>query len=730
MGFIRPSSSPWEAPVLFIKKKDGSFMMCIDYRELKKLAIKNHYPLPRIDDLFDQLQGSRYFSKIDLRSGYHQLRVHEDGIPKTAFRTRYRHFEFTVMPFGLTNTPTIKEEHEMHLGLILDLLKKEKLYAKFSKCEFWLREVQFLGHVVNSNGIHVDPRDEQEMAFQTLKDRLCNAPVLALFNRLEDFVIELFSDYDCEIRYHLGKANVVADALSRKERIKPRRLEWFYFIDGARAVGVETNLMMDFVHIALLKLEIHSLMIQTRILSIILRIIPTTFHNPSSRHIRASYVGTILTTVMIVHHEDHCYEPARATQNFSDIIHKSTEFFLKQYLCCANCGGPHYDYQCQPINGTYYEPNQSYDYGFDQFQPPKFTVNHQIFNNQNEFLNSQNELLNSQNKLMEQMTTICDLVGQAMQKKEEEKRIAEEQAAKISISRKFPVYDDEYSIQTQEYLKKFSSANTPDLPIEEPVNSLSMGEEHLDTISTTESDEVIKSSVKDPVPIPMGDESLSERIQKDEFKYFSNPLYNLDDEIISNEKILPNQKDLDIVIPIPPGIDERCFNAKSDLLESLLNHVSPIDSTKIDFIFDEFSLPRPPEIPSSRSFSQIPKEEIDLFLDNSIPSGIDNDDDSEGDILPLEELLDNVLSPLPESDDFTVDVQPVAAMTNDFDVLNNEEPFDPGGGENVVFLNVDEEDFFTFTIRTFLPFVTYPEASPLSCSTGSEDTIFDPGIST
>ncbi|GJZ30157.1 hypothetical protein Tco_0575204, partial [Tanacetum coccineum] len=109
---------------------------------------------------------------------------------------------------------------------------------------------------------------------------------------------------------------------------------------------------------------------------------------------------------------------------------------------------------------------------------------------------------------------------------------------------------------------------------------------------------------------------------------------------------------------------------------------------------------------------------------------IDNDDDSKGDILPLEELLDNVLSPLPESDDFTVDVEPVAAMMNDFDVLNNDEPFDPGGGENVVFLNVEEVDSFTFTIRTFLPFVTYPEASPLSCSTGSEDTIFDPGIST
>ncbi|GKC60756.1 putative reverse transcriptase domain-containing protein, partial [Tanacetum coccineum] len=186
-GFIRPSSSPWGAPLLFVKKKYGSFRMCIDYRELNKLTVKNRYPLPRIDDLFDQLQGSRVYSKIDMRSGYHQLRVWEEDIPKTAFRTRYDHYEFKVMPFGLTNASAIfmdlmnrvckpyldkfviffidniliysknKNEHEEHLKLILRLLKKEELYAKFSKCEFWLSKVQFIGHVIDSEGIHVDP---------------------------------------------------------------------------------------------------------------------------------------------------------------------------------------------------------------------------------------------------------------------------------------------------------------------------------------------------------------------------------------------------------------------------------------------------------------------------------------------------------------------------------------------------------------------------------------------
>nr|GEV73081.1 putative reverse transcriptase domain-containing protein [Tanacetum cinerariifolium] len=341
-GFIRPSTSPWGAPVLFVKKKNGSFRMCIDYRELTKLTIKNRYPLPMIDDLFDQLQGSSVYLKIDLRSGYHQLRVRNEDIPKTAFRTRYRHYEFQVMPFGLTNTPVVfmdlmnrvckpyldkfiivfiddifiysrnEEEHANHLRIILELLKKEKLYAKFSKCEFWIHIVQFLGHLIDSQGLHVDPakikaEKDQESAFRLLKQKLCEAPILALPERNDDFVVyydaslqglrvvlmqkekviayasqqlkpneenyttydlelgavvfalkiwrhylygtkcKIFTDhkslqhilhqrelnmrqhrwlkllayYDCEIRYHPRKANVVADALSRKKQIKP-----------------------------------------------------------------------------------------------------------------------------------------------------------------------------------------------------------------------------------------------------------------------------------------------------------------------------------------------------------------------------------------------------------------------------------------------------------------------------------------------------------------------------
>ncbi|KAL4329720.1 hypothetical protein AHAS_Ahas13G0328300 [Arachis hypogaea] len=195
-GFIRPSVSPWGAPVLLVKKKDGGMRLCVDYRQLNKVTVKNKYPLPRIDDLMDQLQGAGVFSKIDLRSGYHQIRVKEDDIPKTAFRTRYGHYEFVVMSFGLTNAPAVfmdymnrvfrpfldkfavvfiddilvyskmVKEHEEHLRIVLQILKEQKLYAKLSKYEFWKEEVKFLGHVVSKGGIAVDPSSKVEAVME------------------------------------------------------------------------------------------------------------------------------------------------------------------------------------------------------------------------------------------------------------------------------------------------------------------------------------------------------------------------------------------------------------------------------------------------------------------------------------------------------------------------------------------------------------------------------------
>ncbi|GJY45767.1 putative reverse transcriptase domain-containing protein [Tanacetum coccineum] len=276
-----------------------------------------------IDDLFDQLQGSSVYSKIDLRSGYHQLRVRDEDIPKTAFRTRYGHYEFQVMPFGLTNAPAVfmdlmnrvckpyldkfvivfiddiliysrnKEEHANHLRIILELLKKEKLYAKFSKCDFWIRIVQFLRHLIDSQGLHVDPAKIEAVKNWTspttpteirqflglvgyyrrfIKDFSKIAKSLTeLTQKNKKYIwgedqesgsgvnanreayldqkelkmrkrcwLELLADYDCEIRYHPGKENVVADALSRKERIKPLRdLKKLYWWPNMKAIIVE-----------------------------------------------------------------------------------------------------------------------------------------------------------------------------------------------------------------------------------------------------------------------------------------------------------------------------------------------------------------------------------------------------------------------------------------------------------------------------------------------------------
>ncbi|GJZ36469.1 putative reverse transcriptase domain-containing protein [Tanacetum coccineum] len=268
-GFIRPSSSPWGAPVLFVKKKDGSFRMCNDYLELNKLTVKNPYPLLRIDDLFDQLQGSSIYSKIDLRLGYDQLRVREQDIPKMAFQTQYGHYEFQVMPFGLTNVPADKTEHEEHLKTILELLKKEMLgihvdLAKIESINDWASpktptEIhQFLGLAgyYRSAPILALPKEAKDFVVYyviLLHTRVLGCcinaeredinlygtkwltclPTIKVYNTFLDQKelnlgqrrwLELHN-YDCDIRYHHhGEATVVADALSHKEWIEPLRV--------------------------------------------------------------------------------------------------------------------------------------------------------------------------------------------------------------------------------------------------------------------------------------------------------------------------------------------------------------------------------------------------------------------------------------------------------------------------------------------------------------------------
>ncbi|GJT61284.1 uncharacterized mitochondrial protein-like protein [Tanacetum coccineum] len=416
--------------------------------------------------------------------------------------------------------------------------------------------------------------------------------------------------------------------------------------------------------------------------------------------------------------------------------------FQQQYLCCENCGGPHKTFQCQPMNEDYYhEQNSCYDsnsFGFDQFQPPQYTVNHPIFN-------AQNELLNSQNKIMEQMTSICDMVGQYMQKKEEDRRITEDQAAKDRYW-KIPIcYDDDDDEESSIPLKDIITSGlppcdavTPVLLTEEPVDSLIMEDEHLDTIPATESDEVIKSSVEELVPIPSESKGIPDSEcnvpECDEtspiFTTFLNPLFDLNDDFTSSDDEPLSDED----------IDPHYFNAESNLIESLLNRDILIDfSPKFDYLLEEFSgelahidsippgiekadfdleeeirfvenllydnsSPRPPEeLNSTESFppSHIPvedsdslMEEIDLFLasDESIPPGIDSDySDSEGDNLFLERLLHDDPTPLPD----------IPSPTH------------------VTFPFEDHHDLdFTCVVRVFLPFFTYPVTSSFLLSSG------------
>ena len=186
-GMVRPSSSPFCSPILLVQKKDGTYHMCVDYRALNRITVKNRFPVPRVDDLFDKLQGSTYFSRIDLKSGYHQIRILHEDIPKTAFGTTFGLYEYLVMPFGLTNAPAtfnrmmerifrphrrftgvffddiiiyskFLEEHKEHLQVIFQVLRENKLFINQKKSEFFLEEIRYLGHIISKYGIRMDSK--------------------------------------------------------------------------------------------------------------------------------------------------------------------------------------------------------------------------------------------------------------------------------------------------------------------------------------------------------------------------------------------------------------------------------------------------------------------------------------------------------------------------------------------------------------------------------------------
>ncbi|GJY05656.1 putative reverse transcriptase domain-containing protein [Tanacetum coccineum] len=678
-GFIRPSHSPWGAPVLFVKKKDGSLRMCIDYRELNKLT-------------------------IDLRSGYHQLRVHEDDIPKTAFRMRYGHFEFTIMPFGLTNAPVVfmdlmnrvckpyldkfvivsvddiliyskfKEEHEIHLRMVLELLKKEKLYPKFSKCEFWLQEVHFLGHMVNQNGIHVDP--SKIMAVKNWKAPITPSEVRSFFGLAG-----------------IESAIVIPAVLADEFEIKPTLID---FVSNNPFYGFEEE-------------DLHSHIRRFYQITRTLRL----------NQVPDDVVKLILFLFSLKGAAETWLdkEPPNSIISWDDLVSK----FLNQFYPHSKTRALRreiMDFQ-QVFGETFTEAWERLNDLSRGCPHHGFSPLHQINFFYSGLSQSDHDFLNT--------------------------------AAGM---------DEEYTI-----------AITPDLPTEEPEYSLSMGDEHLSTIPEKESDELIKSSVENLIPIPSECDVPVDDESSSTFTTFSNPLFDSnddftssDDESLSDEdvpkenfKIYSNLLFDDEEI-ISTKIDPHSFNAESNFIESLLNRDTLIDSSpKFDYLLEEFSselayidpIPlgiekadfdleeeirfvenllydnsssRPPKernskianmIIESPSPSPIPitdsdslMEEIDLFLasDDSMPPGIDSDySDSEGDNLFLERLLHDDPTPL----------------------LGIPSP------THVTFPFEDHHDLdFTCVVCVFLPFFTYPVTSSLLLSSGSQDTIFDPDIPT
>ncbi|GJY37095.1 putative reverse transcriptase domain-containing protein [Tanacetum coccineum] len=669
-GFIWPSSSPW------------------------------------IDDLFDQLQGSSVYSKIDLRSGYHQLQVREEDIPKMTFKTRYGHYEFQVMPFGLTNAPTNKMEHEEHLKAILEFFKKEELYAKFSKClaGYYRRFIEGFSKIAKSITKLTQKKvkfiwgDKQEAAFQLLKQKLYSAPILALPKGSEDFIaycdasikglgvvlmqrekviayashqlkiheknytthdlelgavvsalkiwrhylyetmctmftyhkslqhilnqkelnmrqrhwLELLSDYDCEIRYHPRKANVVADALSRKEQIKP-------LIVRALVMTIGLDLPKQ-----ILNAQTEALMYEEALL--------------------------------VAQREQELCEQEQAAQEKEEL---SPNFVFRQ-LIEETCGTKVCEDQKQNMEDTM----------LDLLEICRQKELYCIHNNVEDLIES---ALNS--KLL-----LINLNYQCLNKEEQEVKNIAEPAAKrqtriTSCLQNFKVISKESTIPLNK-TPQISPVNaiTHDLTTDEPEDSIIMGNEELSTILEKESDEFIKSSVEDLIPIPReskdtsGNDSkslLSDKDVPEDVKIYSNPLFEFDDEYISSD--------------VNPLFDEVLENIESkDSYVSNLDEptllVTPLSDANEDECFDPRGV----------------IDEIDAFLDMDISTDIENGyHDSEGDIIYLESLLIDDTSPnLPPEVYLDHDPRSLKDEPDNDDLMTEDKVFDPGSEDTIFDPNI------------------------------------------
>nr|GEW30170.1 reverse transcriptase domain-containing protein [Tanacetum cinerariifolium] len=763
-GLIYPIfDSPWVRPVHYVPKKGGFTIVkneeneliptrlvtgrrvCIDYRKLNEATRKDYFPLPFMDQMLERLAGNEYYCFLDGFSEYFQIPIDLRDQEKTTFTFPYGTDDFSV--FGNSFETCLSR-----LDKMLQMCEDTKLCLNCEKSHFMVKEGIVLSHKISRNGIEVDktkvdvitklshpttikgvrsflghagfykrfikdflkiPRPMTHLlekdtpfifsedcikAFQTLKQKLTEAPILIVPNR--DLPFELMcdaSDFAIEPLYGFSPCR------------------WC----TCERCGID---MLNGICLLCHLSNLNSFDCP-----------PDSYHPPHPTF--ETYSGD--TCGNDSHFGYDCspqfplnYEPEPGyTQNYNSYPHNSPSF-PQQYPCCEDCRVTHEPYQCQPKNHDYYrKQNFCYDsnsIGFDQSQTQQYTVTHPIFSALHDLLGSQKELNTMLTKVTEQMTqltSLCELACQIVQKNLEKKQLEEEQTVKAQ-SWKLPVcYDDDddeegYNSLNDNIISELPpySAVTPT----EPVDSLSMGDEHLDTILATKSEKFIKSCVKNLVPNPSESEDKNGCDVLTGFTTFFNVLFDDDYDSDSSdnqslfdedvrEKIYSNPFFDEEIIPME--IDPHSFNAESDLVESLPNHDSSvIISSKIDSLFDEFadelillksfppeinetdchpekeicltkrllydnSSPHPPKeivfdisnadiesfssspIPNEDSDSHM--EEIDLYLnlDDPMPPGIeDDDDDSERDIPILEELLDNYPLSLTDNESYHFDI--------------------------------------------------------------------------